>query len=84
MSDLTATHCGCSANNDNNGCGCGNILWLVILLALCGNNSDGCGNGGSFFNGGNSCNILFLLLLVSCLGNGGGSFFGGNGCGCGC
>ena len=39
----------------------------------CGNNDCGCGNNIGFFNGGDSCSIIFLILILSC--------FGGNGCG---
>ena len=49
MSDLTATNCGCGCDNgcDNN-CGrsifggdncCCNIIWILILLSICGNGS---------------------------------------------
>lgn len=89
MSDLTASSCGCgNTARNNNGCGC-EIIWIIILLSLCGgngtslfggNNGCGCGCGGngiSLFNGDNSsCDWLILLLLLSC-------FCGGNnGCGC--
>ena len=59
MSDLAATGCG------NNDCGCG-----------CGNNDCGCGCGNmtGFFNGGDSCSLIWLILILSCFGNGG--------CGC--
>lgn len=72
MSDLTATHCGCG-NNDNR-FGCNNIIWLIILLAICGNNGNDCdcdcGNNGIFGNNGGCCDILFLILILSCCGNG--------------
>lgn len=71
MSDLTASNCGCS--NDNN-C-CSSIIWIIILLALCGNgnkgNNCGCGCGTGFFGGNDSgcgCEILIILLLLSCCG----------------
>lgn len=69
MSDLTASNCGCS--NDNN-C-CSSIIWIIILLALCGNKGNNCGCGcGSGFLGGNDngcgCEILIILLLLSCCG----------------
>ena len=81
MSDLAATNCGC-----DNGCGCGNngcglslgnnsccsILWIIILLCLCGNNGWGCNNGCGC--GGDSCWIIIVLLLLC----------GNDGCGCGC
>ena len=43
----------------------------------CGNNDCGCGCGNNpgFFNGGDSCSIIWLILILSCFGNGG--------CGCG-
>ena len=76
--------CGCDNgcnNGCNNGCGgwglscgnnsCCNILWIIILLCLCGNNSWGCGNG---CGNGDSCWIIIVLLLLC----------GNNGCGCGC
>ena len=83
MSDLAATNCGCGEDrggcgcNSNNGwglsCGnnsCCNILWIIILLCLCGNNGWGCNNG---CGNGDSCWIIIVLLLLC-----------GNGCGCGC
>ncbi|MBD5542431.1 MAG: chorion class high-cysteine HCB protein 13 [Lachnospiraceae bacterium] len=70
MSDLTASQCGCG--NDNNGCG--NLIWLILLLSICGNNGNGCGcNGTSLFggNGNGSCceSLIFILLILSCCGN---------------
>lgn len=43
----------------------------------CGNNDCGCGcgNASGFFNGGDSCSLIWLILILSCFGNGG--------CGCG-
>lgn len=77
MSDLTATNCGCGSVNDNRGgCGCNNILWIIILLALCGGNDDcGCGGGffGGFGNGNGGCECIIWILLLSCVcGNGNG------------
>lgn len=45
----------------------------------CGNNDCGCGcnNGMGIFGGGDSCSIIWLILILSCFGNGG----CGNGCG---
>lgn len=42
----------------------------------CGNNDCGCGCGNNigFFNGGDSCSLIWLILILSCFGNGG--------CGC--
>ena len=75
MSDLTATNCGCGCDNGcDNGCGsnrplfggndCCSIVWILILLSICGN--SGCGNWGSngcIDNGGNNCWLIILLLL---------------------
>lgn len=79
MSDLTATNCGCGGNMGRSGCGFGNngILWILILLLLCGNNgNDDCGCGGGLFGGfgnGGSCEcILCILLLLGCCGGGNG------------
>lgn len=60
MSDLAATNCGC--NNDG-GCGCNSIIWIIILLSLCNNNSgislnnNGCGNN-------DGCGCLWIILLL--------------------
>lgn len=74
MSDLTASNCGCG--NENN-C-CSSIIWIIILLAICGNGNTrsgsgcgcGCGSGFGFFGGndGCGCEILIILLLLSCCG----------------
>lgn len=39
----------------------------------CGNNDCGCGCGNNtgFFNGGDSCSLIWLILILSCFGNGG-------------
>lgn len=84
MSDLAATNCGCE---DRGGCGCNsgwglsggnnsccNILWIIILLCLCGNNNCGCSNGCGGCGNGDNCWIIIVLLLLC----------GNNGCGCGC
>ena len=57
MSDLAATNC----QNRGNGCdgGFGNCL-LPILLLCC------CGNGNGFGGDGNCCDIIWLLLILSC------------------
>ncbi|MCM1538023.1 MAG: chorion class high-cysteine HCB protein 13 [bacterium] len=76
MSDLTASSCGCSNSARNNsGCGC-EIIWIIILLSLCGGNGSGlfggngcgCGNNGiSLFGGDNSCcSWIIILLLLGC------------------
>ena len=66
MSDLAATNCGCDCGENN---GCGNLIWLFLILSCCG------GNNGSFFNNGSGCdNILPLLLILCCCGGNGSSF----------
>jgi len=77
MSDLTATNCGSGCNGGFGGNGCGNLIFLILLLTCCGNGSGilgggDCGCGGSGMFGDNNC--LWILLLL---------FFCG-GCGCGC
>ncbi len=67
MSDLVATNCGCGGNDN----GCSSIIWIILLLSLCGGNgspfsNDGCGSD-------NSC--IWIILLLLCCGNG----CGGNG-----
>lgn len=69
MSDLSATNCGCGCEEVRNNGGCGNFLWIIILLSCCGgcngfgNGFGGCGNGGC---GDNNC--LWLILLLCCCG----------------
>ncbi|MGL5437370.1 MAG: chorion class high-cysteine HCB protein 13 [Lachnospiraceae bacterium] len=72
MSDLAATNCGCGCERNERG-GCGNFIWIILLLCCCGGNDcdngfGGCGNGcgGDF--------ILIILLLCCCGGNGFGGF----------
>ena len=66
MSDLAATNCGCG--EERTGCGCDNN---------CGCN-NGCGNWGMGNWGGNCCNIIWIIILLSfCGGNN-----WGNNCGC--
>lgn len=51
------------------GFGCGNesIIWIVILLCLCGNGIGGsCGNGC----GSNEGSWLWILILLCCCGGG--------------
>ncbi|MCI5903389.1 MAG: hypothetical protein MRZ74_12805 [Blautia sp.] len=60
MSDLAATNCGCM--DERSSCGCDNS---------CG--CDCCNNGlrfGGFGNGSCSCNILWIIILLSVFGNG--------------
>lgn len=72
MSDLAATNCGCGCETRNNG-GCGNIIWIILLLSCCGGwgNNNSCGGGW----GNDSC-IWIILLLFCCggWGNNGGGF----------
>ena len=49
------------------GFGCGNdngIIWIIILLCLCGNN-NGCGNNGW----GDNSSWIWIILLLCCCGN---------------
>ena len=76
MSDLSATQCGCNNGTSNTsffGNGCSSLIWLILLLSICGNNDDGCGNGiGLFNNNGNGCgcsSLIWLILILSCCGN---------------
>lgn len=62
MSDLVATNCGCG--NDTN-CGCSSLIWIILILALCG-------NGSSFSNDGCGNSIWIILLLLCCCNDGGG------------
>lgn len=61
---------GCNGNGlfnfwgGNGNCSC--ILWILTLLACCGNN-DGCGCGN---NDNNYCLILLILLCCGGCGNG--------------
>lgn len=68
MSDLSATNCGCGCEEVRNNGGCGNFLWIIILLSCCGGcNGNGFGNGfGNGCGGDNSC--LWLILLLCCCG----------------
>ncbi|MCM1040277.1 MAG: chorion class high-cysteine HCB protein 13 [Roseburia sp.] len=72
MSDLSATQCGCNNTREGNN-GCCSLIWLIILLSVCGNNNDGCGcgNGISLFNNnGDGCGSwIWILILLSCCGN---------------
>lgn len=82
MSELTASHCGCGGGSITNDSGCGSILWIIILLSLCGGGGfgGGCGNscgggcgGGGLLGGGDGCeSIIFLILIMSCCGGCGG------------
>lgn len=48
MSDLSATNCGCGCEEVRSNGGCGNFLWIIILLSCCG----GCNGFGNGFGGG--------------------------------
>ncbi|MCI7225732.1 Uncharacterised protein [uncultured Clostridium sp.] len=74
MSDLTATNCGCdngcnsgcsSLFNNNGNCGC-SIIWILLLLNICGGN--GCGHSSCGCGENNNC-LLILLLLLCCNGD---------------
>lgn len=57
------------------GFGCGNdngIIWIILLLCLCGNN-NGCGN-----NGWGESSWIWIILLLCCCGNNNNSI--GSGC----
>ena len=77
-----ANNSGCGCDNScgcNNGCGCNsgwglsggnnsccNILWIIILLCLCGNNNCGCNNGcGGCGNGDNCCYVETMAVDVA-------------------
>lgn len=49
------------------GFGCGNesIIWIILLLCLCGNN-----NGSNCGCGGNENSWLWILILLCWFGNG--------------
>jgi hypothetical protein len=49
------------------GFGCGNesIIWIILLLCLCGGN-----NGNNFIGGCNDNNWIWILILLCCCGNG--------------
>lgn len=86
MSDLAATSCGCnSCDGGNSGCSC--IIWIILILCLCGGN-NGCGLSNTFGNSGcndgSNCIIWIILILLLCGGCGNSNFGNtfGNGCGC--
>ena len=63
MSDLSATNCsgGCSTFMDHNdNCGCSSLIWIIILLSLCGN---GCGCGEGHF--GRHCDDPYRSVVLS-------------------
>lgn len=50
-------------NFGNNG-----IIWIIVLLLLCGCGNNGIGN---IFGGcGNDCTWLIIIVLILCCGNG--------------
>ena len=73
MSDLVATNCGCQ--QERTGCGNNSIIWILLLLCFCGNNTGGSGlfnmGTGGCGCGDNNCMWIILLLL-----------FCNGGCGC--
>ena len=72
MSDLAATNCGCGCETTQNN-GCGNIIWIILLLSCCGgwgHNNSGCGGCG--FGNDNCIWIILLLFCCGGWGNGGG------------
>ena len=69
MSDLAATNCGCGCDNNTPSCGCGNLIWIILLLCCCGGwGHNGCGNSCGFDN---SC--IWIILLLCCCGGWGGN-----------
>ena len=58
--------CGFGSGNDNG------IIWIILLLCLCGNN-NGCGN-----NGWGESSWSWIILLLCCCNNGNSI---SNGCG---
>ncbi len=71
---------GCFGNGDN--CAC-SLVWILLLLSLCGGNNNGFGFDSGCGNN-NSC-IWIILLLLCCGGNFGNCGNSSNGnCGCGC
>lgn len=78
MSDLAATHCdrGVGGGND-----CGSLIFLILILCLCGGNNsggflggrdNGCGGIGGSNDG---CGSIFLILILLCCCGGGGFGF---------
>ena len=75
--------CGCGNNRMSNCNDCCSIIWIILLLSICGNGGGFFGGNGCGCNDGcgdNSC-IWIILLLLFC-GGGIGIGFGGNNCGC--
>ncbi|MGL5414360.1 MAG: chorion class high-cysteine HCB protein 13 [Clostridium sp.] len=62
--------CGNGMNYGYGGYGNNNIIWLILLLGLCGNNGFG-GGCGCDDNCGDNNIWLLLILLMGCGGNGG-------------
>ena len=42
------------------------IIWIILLLCLCGNGSNGCGNNGW----GDSSSWIWILILLCCCNHG--------------
>lgn len=83
MSDLSATQCGCQGN-DRSGSGCGNWIWIILIIYFlnncCGGSSRdsscGCGGLSGLFDGnGSCCEWIIILLVLFC-------FCGNNSSGC--
>lgn len=85
MSEISASNIGCSScGRGTNSCG---ILWIIILLSVLGKNDGcgcgcdndcGCGFGSNFLSGfgkNGCCDIIIILLVLSCCNNGCGSIF---------
>lgn len=69
MSDIAATNCGCECSGGNNGCG--NLIWILLIMCCCGNGCGGCEHSGSCgcgFGGNNGCDWIWIILLLNCCG----------------
>lgn len=72
MSDLAATNCGCECNSGCNSFGGGgNLIWLILILSLCGGNGLGGGSCNSGCGGNGGCDIIWIIILLSCCGGNG-------------
>lgn len=51
-------------------CGCGDILWLMLLICCCGGDREPCGRDCGCGRGCDFCDIILLyMLLNNCCGN---------------